>query len=74
MASWEVRTVAVVVLLILLFGVFAADVFGPEDFSAVAYIAPILVAIGGLAADVIIRSNGNKGRPKRRDRNGDDPA
>ncbi len=67
MASWEVRTIAILGLLVLLFAVFAADVFGPEDFSAVAYVAPILVALGGLAADAIIRSNGNK-RPQK---NGD---
>ena len=68
MASWELRGIAVLALLVLLFGVFVADVFGPEDFSAVAYVAPILVALGGLVADVIIRSNGNA----RKKRNGED--
>lgn len=63
--KWPLRSVAVISLLILLFAVFFADVFGPEDFSAVAYIAPILVALGGLAAEVLIRGPNGADKDKK---------
>lgn len=67
MGSWELKRLAVVGLLLLLFGVFLVDSFGPGDFSPGVYVAPVLVALGGLFADALIKprngKNGNGGAP-----------
>ncbi len=63
MASWDLRRVAVVGLLVLLFGVLAADAFGPADFSPTAYVTPLVVGLGGLFADILIKpKNGKNGK------------
>jgi len=60
--SWELRRIAVIGLMLLLFGVFGVDAFGPEDFSPGAYVAPILLALGGLFADTLIRPRNGNGK------------
>lgn len=59
--AWTLKRYAVVGLLVLLVAVFLVDAFGPPDFQAGGYVAPILIALGGLFADTIIkpRMNGN---------------
>ncbi len=63
--AWTLRRYAVLGLLVLLIAVFVVDAFGPADFEAGAYVAPILIALGGLFADSLIRpKNGNGGAAK----------
>ncbi len=64
MASWDLRRVAVVGLLVFLFGVLAVDAFGPADFSPTVYVAPSLLALGGLFADILIKPKNGHGNGK----------
>lgn len=62
MGSWELKRFALAAGLLLLFGVFAVDAFGPEDFSPAPYVAPILIFLGGLFADALIKPRNGNGK------------